>query len=242
MNRYSMRKYIIANWKMSMGKGEALDFAKALGDNLENMEHVQGVICPSFPLIGSLELPPSVALGAQNCSAFEAGAYTGEVSASLLGEMGCEYVIVGHSERRTLFGETSEDVRNKAMQVLACYMTPVVCIGESLEMYESGETKAYLKDQLEACLPDQNFILAYEPIWAIGTGRVPTLEEIEETQAFLKEVLVRHGLGETPVLYGGSVKGENAKDILALPSVDGVLVGGASLKIGSFLKIMRSVV
>ena len=134
---------------------------------------------------------------------------------------------------------TNTDVRAKAKQALSHGIMPIVCIGESLETYEAGETQTFLHDQLEACLPDKDFMLAYEPLWAIGTGKVPSLEEINSVHGFLKEVLAQHGLIHTPILYGGSVAGENAQDILDLDNVSGVLVGGASLKSEEFSRIIK---
>jgi triosephosphate isomerase len=230
--------HIIANWKMSMGKGTACAFVQGLCEALPTLpKNIVGIICPSFPLIGTLNLPSSFAKGAQTCAAFHQGPYTGEVSAELLKEMGCTYVIVGHSERRTLFGETNEIVRAKAMQAIASGLTPILCIGEPLDVYERGEAKIYLKQQLEESMPQGSFILAYEPLWAIGTGRVASVEDIQDVHKFLKELL----LSPIPIVYGGSVTPENASSILALPDVAGLLVGGASLVLEKFLKIIRSV-
>ncbi len=222
-----------------MGKQEAIAFVTALG-GISIPQEIMGVLCPSFPLLGALHLPPTIALGAQNCSSFGSGPYTGEVSASLLQEMGCAYVIVGHSERRTLLGETSLMVKEKACQVLDHGMTPILCIGEPLDIYDQGRTDVYLKEQLEESLPDRDFILAYEPVWSIGTGHTPRLEEIEAVHKFLHNVLKEKGFAHTPILYGGSVTGKNAREILVLPSVSGVLVGGASVSFDMFLTIIES--
>jgi len=224
-----------------MSRGAAELFAQGLRDAFPVASStIQGIVCPSFPMLGILDLPPSFSLGAQTCASFEEGSYTGEVSASLLQAMGCDYVILGHSERRTLFGETNDLVRSKALQVLTHGMKPIVCVGESFEVYDKNETKEYLKKQLEESMPDQDFILAYEPLWAIGTGRVASILGIQEIHAFLKSLLEAHGLKHTPIIYGGSVTGENARSILALPEVAGVLVGGASLSLEEFSTIMRS--
>ncbi len=179
-------------------------------------------------------------LGAQNCHSSPHGAFTGEVSAPMLADIGCEAVIVGHSERRTQFEENDALVNAKVSAVHAAGMTAIVCVGESMGVRESGQAIGTVTKQLHASLPSstnpQNTIIAYEPIWSIGTGMTPILEEIIEMHQAL------HGATQTPLslLYGGSVTDQNAKDILSLPHVDGVLVGGASLKIESFQKIVGS--
>lgn len=196
------------------------------------------ILCPPFPLIQSCLGYSSFEIGAQTSAAFLEGPYTGEVSATLLKEMGCRYVIVGHSERRLSFGETNAIVRQKSQKVLEEGLVPIICVGEPWDAYKSGKAYTYLQEQLEESLPENgSFLVAYEPIWAIGTGEIPALGAIEDTHQFLKGFLPMH----TPVIYGGSVTGENAKDILALPSVSGVLVGGASLSLETFLPIIRSV-
>lgn len=234
-----MTKYIIANWKMRMGVAEAKDFMEQL--SFEEMpENHQVILCPPFPLLGLVQEHIKAAhLGAQDCSAHDLGPFTGDVSAKLLCEMGCRYVIVGHSERRHAFGEDSATVRAKAHRALDEKMIPIVCIGETKEVKQAGETHAFLRKQLEASLPDQDFILAYEPVWAIGTGEVPSLEDIASIHGALKSVLTHHGKGHTPILYGGSVTAQNVSDILSLDAVSGVLVGSASLDPESFSNIMR---
>jgi triosephosphate isomerase len=226
---------------MNMGKEAAYAFVAGSTQAFPKCsEDTVAIVCPSFPLLGTLTLPSSFFLGAQTCAAFDHGAYTGEVSARLLKEIGCTYVIVGHSERRSLFGETNEGVREKAMQALIHGLIPILCIGEPLDVYERGGAKAYLEQQLAESIPDKDFILAYEPLWAIGTGRVATTEDIQEIHGFLKDLLVSSGLVKTPVVYGGSVTAENSQAILALKEVSGVLVGGASLSLETFLSIIRS--
>ena len=222
-----------------MGAAEAVTFFQSMpAEDFSKDREV--VICPPFPLIGVLSGMPAYALGAQNCSSYEEGSFTGDVNASLLKEMDCSYVIVGHSERRQFFHETNADIKAKALQVLSHGMLPILCVGESLETYEQGQTQAFLQKQLEECLPETDFILAYEPLWAIGTGKIPSLDEIQSVHSFLKDVLAKNGIHNTPILYGGSVTGDNAQDILALEDVSGVLVGGASLKADEFSRIVRS--
>jgi triosephosphate isomerase len=229
-----------------MGKEAACAFVAGLGRAFPTLPNdVKGVLCPSFPLLGTLSLPASFSLGAQTCSSFDQGAYTGEVSASLLKEIGCQYVIVGHSERRVLFGESNAVVRDKALQVLTHRMIPILCVGEPLDVYERGEAKAFLEQQLAESLPPDaslgDFILAYEPLWAIGTGRVASVEDIQEIHGFLRGLLDAHGLTKTSIVYGGSVTPENAPSILALSEVSGVLVGGASLALEKFSIILRGI-
>lgn len=233
-----MTKYIIANWKMRMTKAGAKTFVQGLAALRDLPKEASTILCPPFPLIESCLGHPSFDVGAQTSGAFLQGPYTGEVSASLLKEMGCKYVIVGHSERRVHYGETNGVVKQKAQKVLQEGMTPILCIGEPLEIYKNGQANTYLQQQLLESLPEEGpLLIAYEPVWAIGTGETPSLETIEKTHYFLTSLLKT----ETPIVYGGSVTGDNAKDILGLPSVSGVLVGGASLSLETFLPIIRSV-
>jgi triosephosphate isomerase len=231
-----MTKYIIANWKMRMTQAGARAFVQGLSRLNDLPKAARPILCPPFPLIETCI--GSVDVGAQNCAAFLQGPYTGEVSASLLKEMGCKYVILGHSERRTHFGETNAIVRQKAGKALQEGMTPILCVGEPLDVYKKGDAYPYLEKQLAESLPDKgHIILAYEPVWAIGTGEIPTLKVIDGTHQFLQKKLPKN----TPIIYGGSVTGDNAKDILGLSSVSGVLVGGASLSLDAFVPIIRSV-
>lgn len=191
------------------------------------------ILCVPFPFLGFLsqkfELP--FQRGAQDCSMYDQGAYTGEVSARQLSEFQCSYVIVGHSERRNRFSETDQDVNSKASQALKNNLIPIICVGEE----KAGETDA-LKEQVEgSCRGLSGFWLAYEPVWAIGSGKTPSFMDIEETCKDLKEILPLH----TPVVYGGSVNESNAKSILGLPSVDGVLLGNASLNLESLASILK---
>lgn len=234
-----MTKYIIANWKMRMTKEGAETFVKGLRDLSDCPKSSHVILCPPFPLLETCLGHAFFDVGGQTSASFLQGPYTGEVSASLLKEMGCKYVLVGHSERRTNFGETNPVVRQKAQKILQEGMTPILCIGEPLDVYKRGEANGYLQKQLEESLPDQGpLIIAYEPVWAIGTGEVPSMDVIDTTHCFLKDFL-KEG---TPVVYGGSVVPENAKDILSLSSVSGVLVGGASLTLETFIPIIRSTI
>ena len=237
-----MGKIIVANWKMNGSLDFISTFLPSLKDSLATTSN-QIIICPPSPFlipVGiNLEGTPA-RLGAQNCHFSPHGAFTGEVSAPMLASIGCKAVIVGHSERRTQFGEGDALVKDKASAAHAGGMTAIVCVGESMAVRESGQAIDIVMRQLHASLPSstnsQNTMVAYEPIWSIGTGLTPILEEIVEMHQAL------HNATQTPLplLYGGSVTDQNAKDILSLPHVDGVLVGGASLKAEAFQKIVES--
>jgi len=237
-----MGKIIVANWKMN----GSLDFIKAflpsIKASLTTTEN-QVILCPPYPFLIAVGLDlkgVSARLGAQNCHSSPQGAFTGEISAPMLADLGCAAVIVGHSERRTQFGEDDTLVNAKVSAIHAAGMIAIVCVGESMTVRESGHAIEMVTCQLHASLPSsahpQNTLVAYEPIWAIGTGVTPILEEIIEMHKAL------HTATRTPLplLYGGSVTDQNARDILSLPYVDGILVGGASLKAESFRKIVES--
>ena len=247
-----MKKTLIAgNWKMngSLSANEALIHALRVG--LPATVACQVALCvPSVYLaqVQSLLAGSGFDLGAQDLSAYEGGAYTGEVSAAMLRDYGVRYCLVGHSERRQRHGETDAMVALKAQRALACGITPIVCVGETLAEREAGAMQAVVKRQLAAvihvnghCISE--IAVAYEPVWAIGTGRTPTLDQIAEVHAFLRAELVK-ALGEdgqgVRILYGGSVKPSNAADIFAVKDVDGALVGGASLKAVDFGAIVAA--
>jgi len=238
-----MEKIIVANWKMNGSIGFMNTFIPSLAPTLTKTSN-QIIICPPFPYLSSLNIAlkgTKVRLGAQNCHPAPQGAFTGEVSAPMLADLGCQAVIVGHSERRSLFGEDDDLVKTKAASVHESGMTAIVCIGEHLPTRKSGYALDSVILQLQASLPSsatsQNTLIAYEPIWAIGTGLTASLEEITEMHFALHKATKL----PIPMLYGGSVTDQNAADILSLPYVDGVLVGGASLKSEAFCKIVNTV-
>lgn len=243
-----MRKKLAAgNWKMN-GLAESLDEITALAA-LHNNPTVDILICPPATLLNrAADIGGAVKLGGQDCHENNSGAHTGDISASMLSDAGAEYVIVGHSERRTDHNESSATVRAKTNAAWHAGLTAVVCIGETLAQRESGETNDILAAQLTASVPQGanglNTVIAYEPVWAIGTGKTPTLQEIADAHGFIRSHLVnRHG--ETAangirVLYGGSVKPSNAEEIFEIDNVDGALVGGASLKAEDFTVIVTA--
>lgn len=228
-------KLIAGNWKMYKGTAEAAEFCLGLRD--EELEGVDVVVCPPFVSLAvavQLLAGTEIAVAAQNVHWEEEGAYTGEISAAMLLELGVYGAIVGHSERRQYFGETDEAVGKRARGALAAGMFVIGCVGETEEERERGETESVLRRQVSAFEPDDNLVLAYEPVWAIGTGKTATPEIAQEAHAFIKSVL------DVPVLYGGSVKPDNASVLLSRPGIDGALVGGAALELESFIAICRA--
>ncbi len=240
--------YIAANWKMHKTVAEAGEFVDAL---LPRIAATQSdvVICPPFTALTAVverRYGTAVKVAAQNMHEEESGAYTGEVSASMLVELDVEAVVLGHSERRQLFGETDEALARKVPAALAADLEPILCVGESEGARDAGETEEVLERQLQADLGSleagqiENVVIAYEPIWAIGTGRTATPDQAQEVCAFIRDVLRARGAAadKVRVLYGGSVKPGNAVELMALPDVDGALVGGASLDAGDFATIV----
>jgi triosephosphate isomerase (TIM) len=226
---------IAGNWKMYKGPAEAAEFCVALRD--ERLDDVDVVVCPPYvSLAVTVQLLAGTEIGvaAQSVHWEESGAYTGEISASMLRELGVYGAIVGHSERRQYFGETDDTVARRARAALEAGLFVIACVGETEDEREAGRTEDVLRRQLSALEPDDNLVVAYEPVWAIGTGMTATPELAQDAHAFVKSLL------EVPVLYGGSVKPDNAAELLAQPDVDGALVGGASLELDSFTAICRA--
>jgi triosephosphate isomerase len=220
---------------MYKGTAEAAEFCLGLRD--EDLEGVDVVVCPPFVSLAvavQLLAGTEIAVAAQNVHWEEEGAYTGEISASMLLELGVYGAIVGHSERRQYFGETDEAVGKRARGALDAGMFVIGCVGETEEERERGETESVLRRQVSAFEADDNLVLAYEPVWAIGTGKTATPEIAQDAHAVIKSTL------DVPVLYGGSVKPDNASILLSQPDVDGALVGGASLELESFVAICRA--
>jgi triosephosphate isomerase len=246
-----LRKLVAGNWKMNGLKADGLALARALVARAaagDPPDCALAVFPPATLLIsvGETLRGSGIALGAQDCHAEAKGAHTGDVAAPMLKDAGCSYVIVGHSERRTAHGETDATVRAKAVAARAAGLVPVLCVGESLAQRERGEALELVAAQLAGSLPEglaaEEIVVAYEPVWAIGTGRTPTAEDVAAMHAHLRrriEAAVKGGAG-VPILYGGSVKASNARELLSVPSVDGALVGGASLNAAEFWAIAQS--
>ena len=247
---FTNKKIIAGNWKMNGLKRDSWQLMNDLLSKFENPDeklNFEMLICPPFTLISEIvamsEGSP-ISVGAQNCSDKLSGAYTGEISPAMLKDLGAKFVILGHSERRAYFGETNELVSQKAETALEQGLTPIICIGETLEQKENGSATAVIEDQFTKSLPasatPDNVIIAYEPVWAIGTGRSATTQDIIDIITKIREVAEkRFGTKNISVLYGGSVKASNAKEIFAIKDVDGVLVGGASLKADEFWNIAK---
>ena len=247
-----MRKPIIAgNWKMNMAPIEA----KALVDELIPLvkgAYPEVVICPPFvDLVATVEATrgTNILVGAQNVHWAEKGAFTGEISAAMLKEVGVEYAIVGHSERRQYFGETDETVNKRAKAAIAAGIIPIICVGESLEQREAGETEAIVSGQVQAGLDGiasqaaAGLVIAYEPIWAIGTGQTATDEQANETVAFIRSTLAKMYsqtvTNEVRIQYGGSMNPKNVKGLMSQSEIDGGLIGGASLKAEDFAAVVN---
>ncbi|MFH1888946.1 MAG: triose-phosphate isomerase [Candidatus Omnitrophota bacterium] len=250
-----MRKTIIAgNWKMYKTIGEAIELANGLKRELYKLDNqdIDIVVCPAFTALSEVfevVLNSNISLGAQNMYFKEEGAFTGEVSPVMLKDIGCKFVIIGHSERRQYFGESNESVNSKIKAALEHGLTPIVCVGETLKQREAGETFKVLDDHIGNGLKDiaeenmLKIVIAYEPVWAIGTGRTATSDQAQEAHKYIRDLLVKmynKGFADKiRIQYGGSVKPENIEELMGQPDVDGALVGGASLKVETFVEIVR---
>jgi len=245
-----MGALIAGNWKMN----GLTATAKTLAETLAGKARAAGgklpeiALCPPAPLLGVVKAAVAgspVVFGAQDCHAKEKGAHTGDLSATLLKDVGCTYVIVGHSERRADHGETDAQVKAKAAAALAAGVTPIICVGETEAQREKGETEAVVARQVQGSVPDgatgQSVVIAYEPVWAIGTGKTATNDDIAIVHALIQDVFAKSWKADgLRILYGGSVKGSNAAGILATKGVGGALVGGASLDADDFWKIITA--
>lgn len=239
-----------ANWKMHKTVGEALAFVEAFLPRVRGVDGIEIVLAPPFTALdrtGEALAGSGVALAAQDCHAEHFGAFTGEISATMLEDLGCTYAIVGHSERRTLCGETDTEVAGKAATLLRHGIRPIVCVGESLREREEGRAFDRVGEQVDKSLASvpadkaSEIVVAYEPIWAIGTGRTASPADAQEMHAFVRECLAKRfgdGAHGVRIQYGGSVKPENVYALMAQPDIDGALVGGASLDPESFAKIV----
>lgn len=248
-----MRKAIIAgNWKMNKTIGEAIELVNGLKRNLYNIENADIVVCPPYTALSDIweiTSDSNIALGAQDLFWEEKGAFTGQVSAAMIKDTGCKFVIIGHSERRQYFYETNETVNKKLKRALASGLLPIVCVGEKLEERESGKTFKVIEDHVINGLRDipqtdaLKTVIAYEPVWAIGTGKTATPEQAQEVHKFIRGLLSKMYAKDTAasirIQYGGSVTPENIASLIGQPDIDGALVGGASLKVDSFTEIVK---
>ncbi len=249
----AMRRPLVAgNWKMNGSRSESATLLDGIKKGVSNASKAEVAVCPPsilIPLAAEKLAGSAVAWGGQNLSAHKSGAYTGEISGTMLKDYGCTYVIVGHSERRTLHGETDALVADKYGAAQAAGLIPVLCIGETLHERESGQTETVVARQLDAVLDKhgvgsfKNAVIAYEPVWAIGTGKTATPAQAQEAHRFIRHRMAARDKSVAErlrILYGGSMKGSNARELLAQTDIDGGLIGGASLQVEEFLTICRA--
>ncbi len=248
------RPFVVGNWKMNLARAEAVALASEIASLASSVNHVDLAVCPPnvyLDSVGTAIEGSSVGLGAQNMYFEPNGAFTGEISGAMLQDLDCGYVILGHSERRHILGETDEDVNRKVKVALESGLTPIVCVGETLADRESGRTGDVVGGQFAASLAGvtaeqiSQVVIAYEPVWAIGTGKVATADQAEAVHADLRRLLENSynaaAASAVRIQYGGSVKPENATELLSQNNIDGALVGGAALKAGSFMGIVAGV-
>jgi triosephosphate isomerase len=248
------RPLIAGNWKMNLSVDDSIKLVREIAANTDQLEGVEVLVAPPFTALSAVKEAignSRIFLGAQNIHWEMSGAYTGEISGTMLQEAGCTHVIIGHSERRSLFKETSEIIDFKAKAASLLGLVPILCIGETLEQREGGQTFAVLREQLDLSLNNYrtdgmmppSTILAYEPVWAIGTGKTATPLQAQEVHRFIREWIEKNfdsgTASQVRILYGGSVKPDNISDLMSKEDIDGALVGGASLKADSFLQIIR---
>ncbi len=248
-----MRDFLVAgNWKMNGSSAANAELVAGIVAGVPAGSGFSLLVCPPFPYLASVVAQAegsAVKVGAQNVSEHEKGAFTGEVAPGMLSDLGCDYVIVGHSERRAMYGETSAQVAAKFQAAQAAGITPILCVGETLEEREAGTTESVIDEQLDAVLNTAGVaafataVIAYEPVWAIGTGMTATPEQAQDVHAHIRAGLAEQSAeiaAGVQILYGGSMKGENAAGLLSQPDIDGGLIGGASLKAEDFLAIAQA--
>lgn len=248
-----MRKpIVIGNWKLNGSVASATALIKGIMSKRSGLDTIEMGVCPPFvliPQVVALTAETGLMVGAQNCSEFGGGAYTGEVSAEMIQDVGCQYVLVGHSERRTLFGETDAIVANKTRVALEAGLTPILCVGETLEERQSGQMNVVVGRQIDTVIQVigiaafERLVVAYEPVWAIGTGQTATPGQAQAMHAAIRAQLATHSAAvaqSVRIQYGGSIKPDNAAVLLAQPDIDGGLIGGASLNAEDFIAICRA--
>jgi triosephosphate isomerase len=253
------RNIVAGNWKMNLDRAKATELAQAVASRVKDAGSVELVLCPPSTYLTTVGTAlgltngtsaSGVAVGAQNMHDKASGAFTGEIAPPMLVDLGCRFVILGHSERRTLFGETDATINTKTKAALAAGLTPIVCVGETLEEREGNRTQAVVTTQINGSLAGlspadiEKIVVAYEPVWAIGTGKVATPQQAQEVHALIRGLLGSLAspavAAKVRIQYGGSVKPDNAADLAAQPDIDGALVGGASLKADDFLGIAKA--
>jgi len=253
MSKIMRKPIVVGNWKMN-GRGASVDrLIAGLRQQADGIVGVEVAVCAPLVYVNQVVdafKGGAVSAGAQDASLYETdGAFTGEVSAAMLADAGCAYVIIGHSERRTLFGETSAQVARKFANAYRAGLVPILCVGETLEEREQGVTESVIASQLDAVIEEvgiaafERGVVAYEPVWAIGTGRTATPAQAQDVHAFIRSRLASHDAGvasRVRIQYGGSMKPDNAAELMSMPDIDGGLIGGASLKVDDFMSICRA--
>lgn len=248
------RPLVAGNWKMNGSKSGIADLINDIKSGTGDIKNTEIVVCPPFvylPAIENMLQGSTIGWGAQNiCQEPGTGAFTGEISVTMLQEFGCAYVIIGHSERRNIYGESNELVAQRFMATLTSSLVPILCVGELLEERERSDTETVVARQLDAIMDNEqgaavldNAVIAYEPVWAIGTGKTATKEQAQEVHQFIRQRIAKHDTGladKIRILYGGSVKASNAAELFSMPDIDGGLIGGASLKADEFLAICKA--
>ncbi len=241
--------FVAGNWKMNLNRVQAIELAKNIDEQKERFRHAEVVIFPSFVWLSSVKeilKGDGCKLGAQNCHSEPMGAHTGDVSLDMLKDIGCDYVILGHSERRINHLERSSEINKKVCLANKSNLISIVCVGETLEERNQGKAMSIVTAQLQGSIPKDmepsNLMVAYEPVWAIGTGKTPTLNDIEEMHSHIRKIVLETNVrtDKIRILYGGSVKPNNAAEIFELANVDGALVGGASLSANDFMSIIQA--
>ena len=248
-----MRNLLVAgNWKMNGDLAMSSTLIKELVENVENLDEVTLMVCPPFPLLGSVSQQikgTPILLGSQNLSEFSNGAYTGETSASMLKDIGCQYVIIGHSERRVMMQENNKMVAAKFLTAVDNDLIPIICVGETREEKEQGLTRQVIHEQLNSITNNDNIelldksVIAYEPVWAIGSGLSASPNEAQDAHSFIRSIISSNSekiAGKIQIIYGGSVTTKNASELFSMPDIDGGLIGGASLDASEFLSIARA--
>lgn len=255
MSTFARKLLIAGNWKMNLNSAEASELAEAVVSQVGTQMEVAVCLCPTFTSLETVSqkvVDSNIALGAQNMYFETSGAYTGEISAEMLRHLFVSFVIIGHSERREYFGESDATVNQKVLAALNASLKPIVCIGETLEERESGQLEAVIERQLKGAMvnttPDHadQLVIAYEPVWAIGTGKTATPEDAEAVHAYIRRLLAEtlgaEAAAKVRILYGGSMKPENAEALLSQKNIDGGLIGGASLKAHAFTTIVETAI